>query len=73
MIYVTRLNGEGFALNCDHIEFIESNPDTVISMTTGKKLVVLEDIDDIIDKIIQYRKKGCSNCRNMLEFPRNEV
>lgn len=73
MIYVTRLNGEKFAVNCDHIEFVEANPDTVISMTTGKKIVVLEDIDDIIDKIIQYRKKACITCRNVLEFPGNEV
>lgn len=73
MIYVTRLNNEPFAVNCDHIEFIESTPDTVITMTTGKKIVVLESIDEIIDKIIQYRKKSCSNCPSNLMLQRSEV
>ncbi len=57
MIKVTRLNGEHFIINCDLIEFIESTPDTVISMTTGKKVVVEESIDGVINKIIEYKRK----------------
>jgi Uncharacterized protein, possibly involved in motility len=37
MIYVTRLNNEEFIINAELIEFIEKTPDTVISLTTGKK------------------------------------
>ncbi|RKD27781.1 flagellar protein FlbD [Caminicella sporogenes DSM 14501] len=61
MIYVTRLNHDVFALNCDLIETIEETPDTVITLTTGKKIVVAENIDEIIDKIIQYKRNIYNN------------
>ena len=57
MIKLTRLNGKEFVLNIDFIEFIESTPDTVISTTTGKKVVVIESVDDIIQKIIEFRRR----------------
>ncbi|QZY56756.1 flagellar FlbD family protein [Crassaminicella profunda] len=57
MITVTKLNGKEYVVNSDLIEFIESTPDTVITLTTGKKIIVLEPIDQIIDKIIKYKKK----------------
>ncbi len=56
MIRVTRLNGAEFMLNADLIESLESTPDTIIALTSGKKLVVKEAIDDVIDKIIEYRQ-----------------
>ncbi|HHW71484.1 MAG TPA: flagellar FlbD family protein [Clostridiales bacterium] len=57
MIKVTRLNGKEFYINPDLIEFIESTPDTVITMTTNRKVIVMEDIGIIIDRIIEFRKK----------------
>lgn len=57
MIKLTRLNGKEFVLNIDLIEFIESTPDTVISTTTGKKIVVTESVDDIIDRIVEFRRR----------------
>lgn len=57
MIYVTRLNGEVFIINAELIEFVEKTPDTVISLTTGKKIVVKEDITEIVDKVINYKRK----------------
>lgn len=57
MIYVTRLNNEEFVVNADLIEFIEKTPDTVISLTTGKKIVVKESPEEIIEKVIDYRRK----------------
>lgn len=57
MIKLTRLNGKEFVLNCDLIEFIESTPDTVISTTTGKKIVVAEPVDSIVDKIVEFRRR----------------
>jgi len=56
MIYVTRLNHTPVALNCDLIEHIETTPDTVISLTTGQKMMVLESTDEIIERIIRYRR-----------------
>lgn len=57
MIKLTRLNGKEFVLNIDLIEFIESTPDTVISTTTGKKVVVMESVDEIIQKIVEFRRR----------------
>lgn len=57
MIKVTRLNKKEFYINVDLIEFVEETPDTVISLTTGKKIVVAETAQTIIDRIIEFRKK----------------
>ena len=57
MIKVSRLNGEDYVLNCSLIETVEANPDTVISLTTGHKLVVRESTDEIIEKVIKYSAK----------------
>jgi len=56
MIYVTRLNHASVVLNCELIEHIETTPDTVISLTTGEKLMVLESADEIVDRVVQYRR-----------------
>ncbi len=57
MIKVSRLNGENYVLNCTLIETVEANPDTVISLTTGHKLVVRESVDEVIDKVINFNAK----------------
>jgi flagellar protein FlbD len=57
MIYVTRLNGERIMLNSDLIEYMEETPDTVITLTTGKKIVVLESAVRIREEIIRFRKR----------------
>lgn len=57
MIRVTRLNGEEFYVNSDLIEFIEETPDTVLSLTTSKKIVVKEDAAEVIRRIIDFRRK----------------
>lgn len=56
MIIVTRLNDTQFYLNPHLIECMEETPDTVITLTTGKKLIVRDKADAIIKKIIEYRK-----------------
>ena len=56
MIYVTRLNHTPVVLNCDLIEHMETTPDTVISLTTGQKFMVLESAEEIIDRVVQYRR-----------------
>jgi flagellar protein FlbD len=57
MIRVTRLNGTSFVLNCELIESVESTPDTVLTTINGKKFVVLEAIDEIVEKVVQYKGK----------------
>jgi len=56
MIEVKRLNDTVFVINSDLIEFIESTPDTLVTMTTGKKIVIKDTVDEVIKKVIQYRR-----------------
>ncbi len=57
MIRLTRLNGACFVLNVDLIESMEETPDTVITLTTGKKFVVRETTRQIREDIIKFRKR----------------
>ena len=56
MIQLTRINHAPLVLNSDLIEHIEATPDTIISLTNGQKLVVLESIDDIVRRVIDFRR-----------------
>ncbi|MBQ3545065.1 MAG: flagellar FlbD family protein [Lachnospiraceae bacterium] len=56
MIELTRLNDTKLTVNCDLIEFIEETPDTIITFSTGTKLVVREKTNEIKDKIIEYKR-----------------
>ncbi len=64
MIYITKLNDKMLLINCDLIESIESNPDTTITMTTGRKIIAKESVEEIIDKVIEYNRKIFSNKSN---------
>ena len=57
MIRLTRINQVPLVLNADLIEHLETTPDTVISMTNGQKFVVLESSDDVIRKVIEFRRE----------------
>jgi flagellar protein FlbD len=56
MIHLTRLNHTPMVLNCDLIEHVDTTPDTVISLTTGQKLMVLESAEEIIERVVQFRR-----------------
>lgn len=56
MIKVTRLNGTAIVINADLIEFVEEIPDTIVSLTTGKKIMVKEDSEEIIDRVTRYKR-----------------
>jgi len=43
-------------LNADLIEHVETTPDTVIAMTNGQKFMVMESADEVIDKVIEFRR-----------------
>ncbi len=57
MIEVTRLQSQKIVVNADLIEFVEETPDTMITTTTGKKLIVRESVNDVIDKVVAYRRQ----------------
>ena len=55
MITVTKINDRDIVVNCDLIELIETTPDTTITMTTGRKIIVLEKVDEVLDKVVAYK------------------
>ncbi|MDA7025857.1 flagellar FlbD family protein [Bacillus sp. CLL-7-23] len=57
MIKVTRLNGQPFTLNAIFIEQIECFPDTTITLSNGKKFVVKENEDAVVERIVAFYKK----------------
>lgn len=57
MIKITRFQGEEYYINSDLIEFIEKTPDTIITLTTGKKIVVQENPEEIIERIKEFRRE----------------
>ncbi len=56
MIRVTRLNHTPVLLNSDLIEHVETTPDTVISLTTGQKFMVLESPEELINLVVSFRR-----------------
>jgi flagellar protein FlbD len=56
MIILQRLNKEEFVLNADYIETLEATPDTVVTLTNGKKLMVKNSVEDIVKQVITYKQ-----------------
>ena len=56
MIKLTRLNRSPLVLNSDLIEHMEVTPDTVITLTTGQKLMVLESAEEVVARVIEFRR-----------------
>lgn len=63
MIELTRLNATKITVNADLIETVEETPDTVISLTTGKKIIVKESGQEVKNLVLLYRQEIL--CRNM--------
>jgi len=57
MIRLTRLNHEVFILNSDLIEHVDITPDTVITLTTGQRLMVLEPAEEVIRRVVAFRRE----------------
>ncbi|TCK97897.1 flagellar protein FlbD [Natranaerovirga hydrolytica] len=57
MIEVTKINNVKIIINAELIESIEETPDTLITLTTGKKIVVKEEVKKVIHLAIAYKKK----------------
>ena len=56
MIVLTKINDAPIAVNADLVQYIEETPDTVITMTNDDKVVVLESMTEIIQKVVHYRR-----------------
>ena len=56
MIQLTRLNNQHLVVNSDLIKFVEKSPDTVLTLVSGEKLVVRESCEEVLEKIVEFRK-----------------
>lgn len=72
MIQVTRINKSTFIINAEWIETIESTPDTVITLTNGKKYIVVEKIEEIIRRVIEYKHKTYFTNRDINKLSEND-
>jgi len=56
MIKVSRLNKTSFVINCEWIETVEATPDTVIVLINGKRFIVGESVDEIVRRVVEYKR-----------------
>jgi flagellar protein FlbD len=57
MIHVTRLDRRQIIVNADLIKYVESTPDTIMTLTTGEKITVLESPDEVVKRVIDYGRQ----------------
>jgi len=57
VIELTRFNGTKFYLNADLVEYIEATPDTVITLNSGKRHLVKEDVLTVVERILAYQRR----------------
>ncbi len=56
MIRLTRLNSQQITVNSDLIKVVESNPDTVITLVSGDKILVSENAEDVVARVIEFKR-----------------
>ena len=56
MIRLTRLNNKPLVMNSDLIKFVEQSPDTLVTLITGEKIVVLEKPDEVMARVVEFRR-----------------
>lgn len=56
MISLTRINDMSIVLNAELIEFVEANPDTIISLSNGHKYLVKDTVDEVVKKVKEYKR-----------------
>ena len=56
MISLTRINDTSIVLNVELIEFVEANPDTIISLSNGHKYLVKDTVDEVVEKVKEYKR-----------------
>jgi flagellar protein FlbD len=57
MIELTRLNGRPMVVNSDLIKTAEASPDTMLTLINGEKLIVREEIGEVVEKVLAYRAR----------------
>ena len=75
MIQLTRLNNQTLVLNADLVKFVEQSPDTVITLVNGEKFIVRESVDEVVQRVLQFRcsiMQGVANWNSSLPFLSSE-
>lgn len=62
MIKLTRLNESELVINAEMVVFIEAIPDTMLTLISGKKIMVSEPVDLVVQRVIEYKR----NCNQLL-------
>ncbi len=57
MIKVTRFNAGEVVINSELIESVEETPDTIITLVTGKKILIRETAAEVVARVIAYRRE----------------
>ncbi len=57
MIKVTHINGEEFVINADLIQYIEAKPDTIITLVGKERVIVRENVDEVIRRVVEYGRR----------------
>jgi flagellar protein FlbD len=65
VIQLTRLNNQPLAVNSDLVKFVETAPDTVITLITGEKVVVRESTEEVIRRIVEFRRSVLAGLPSM--------
>ena len=77
MIRLHRLNGFEIVVNAELIEWIEANPDTTLTLATGTKVIVRNPVEEVLEKIMEYRKmlgaSGQKPAETLLKTYKKEV
>lgn len=68
MIILTKVDGSPIVVNADEIETVEWSHDSTLTLKSGKKVIVCELVDEIIEKVIDYRRKCMINWANSPEI-----
>jgi flagellar protein FlbD len=65
MIRVTKINDAELVINSDLIEFVEATPDTMITLTSGKKIIVRETVGEVIERVAQFKRQATARVENL--------
>lgn len=57
MIKLHKLNGAEIVVNAELIESVEATPDTVLNLATGNRFLVKDSVQEVVDKVVEYKKK----------------
>lgn len=57
MVHLSRLDGTELVVNSDHILTLERTPDTVVTLTTGARLMVKESVEDVVERVVEFRRR----------------